>query len=119
MSIQTDLASIEILAGFYQESDLKTTFTKVVQKLQEQVPYFDWVGLYIQNGSEIRLEAASDFYKQLEWEANAELRIPIVCDQGDLGRIVVRSKQPLCFDVTDVSTLEKLASEISKRIMTF
>lgn len=118
MSIETDLASLEILAGVYKESDLRTTFAKVVQKLQEQVPYFDWVGVYIQNGSDIQLEAASDYHQLLEWEANAELRIPIVCDHGELGRLVVRSKQPLCFDVTDVSTLETLAAEISKRMLT-
>lgn len=116
MSIKTDIASLEILAQVYQETDSKAALQNMVSKLQQQVDYFDWVGLYLHQGEEMVLEAASCLQDTLTWESNSELRIPIQGHQKELGKLVVRSKQPLCFDVTDLSTLKKLAAEISHKL---
>lgn len=117
MSIKTDLASIEIIAEVHQSKDLRKSFQEMVHRLHQQVSYFDWVGLYLQEGGELSLEAASDMENHLSWECNAELRIPIEDpNQEELGKLVVRSKQPVCFDITDISTLKTLAAEISQRL---
>ncbi|WP_025028808.1 hypothetical protein [Caldalkalibacillus mannanilyticus] len=117
MSIHTDLASIKMIAQVLTSQDLKKTFAELVTHLQSNVQYFDWVGLYLTQGDELVLEAASDLEENLMWETNAELRIPISdLNSMELGKIVVRSHQPICFDMTDVTTLEKLAKEISARL---
>lgn len=119
MSIKTDIASLEILAQVYQGQNLKQTFESMVTTLQQQVSYFDWVGLYLNQGEELVLEAASCFDNTLTWESNSELRIPIHNHADhELGKLVIRSKQPLCFDITDLSTLKKLAAEISSKLLT-
>jgi putative methionine-R-sulfoxide reductase with GAF domain len=117
MSIKTDLASIEIIADVYQSQDLRKTFADLVHTLHNQVSYFDWVGLYLHQGEDLVLEASSNIEDDLAWESNSELRIPIEDSlEQELGKIVVRSRQPICFDITDVSTLKTLASEISRRL---
>jgi|GEM_PF-5109665 len=117
MSIYTDIASIKIIAEVVTSQNLKKTLSNVVEHLHEKVQYFDWVGLYLKQGDELVLEASSDLEENLNWETNAELRIPLIDQhQKDLGKIVVRSKQPICFDITDVSTLETLAKEIGNRL---
>ncbi|MDQ0340060.1 putative methionine-R-sulfoxide reductase with GAF domain [Caldalkalibacillus uzonensis] len=118
MSIRTDVASLAALAKVLRNRNLNQSFADVVRTLQKQVPYFDWVGVYLRQGNASELVAASDQDKQLEWEANAELRIPIEdqVQQQELGKIVVKSRDPLCFDMTDVSTLQTLAHELSQRL---
>lgn len=117
MSIKTDLASLEIIAAVHKSQDLRQTFFEMVHRLQKQVSYFDWVGLYLQHGEEVLLEAASNMEDQLTWECNAEIRIPIKNNlEETIGKIVVKSRQPICFDVTDISTLQTVAEEISKKL---
>lgn len=118
MSIQTDLASLEIIAKVYRSQDVRESFQQLVTTLHNEVPYFDWVGIYLIEGEEMNLTAASNFDDLLTWDTNSELRIPIQdpLAQEDIGKIVVRSRQHICFDVTDVSTLETLATEISSRL---
>lgn len=124
MSIKTDLASLEILAKVYQNDNLKHTFEEVVRTLPETVSYIDWVGIYLHRGNELQLEAATSDETDYSWETNSELKISIGNKIGkdsmnkEIGKIVVRSKQPICFDITDLSTLEILAGEISQRIHT-
>ncbi|GAA0370891.1 GAF domain-containing protein [Bacillus horti] len=121
MSIKTDIASLEILAQVYQTTDMKETLQCLVRTLHEQVSYFDWVGLYLNKGEQMVLEAASCTKDTLAWESNAELRIPIHKQEQEdmeLGKLVVRSKQPICFDVTDLSTLKKLTSELGSKLFT-
>jgi putative methionine-R-sulfoxide reductase with GAF domain len=117
MSINTDLASIEIIASLYRGQDLREAYLELVHKLQEKVTYFDWVGLYLKQGEEMVLEAASDMGDPLTWECNSELRIPIKdTKELELGKIVVRSQQPICFDITDVSTLRSVAEVLSQKL---
>jgi putative methionine-R-sulfoxide reductase with GAF domain len=117
MSIATDIASLEVLAKLLKKKELNHVFTDIVKTLNQQVPYFDWVGIYLHEGQSTQLVAASDFQHSLEWEANAELTIPLEHSlQGEMGKIVVKSRDPLCFDMTDVSTLETLAKELSERL---
>lgn len=117
MSIHTDLASIQIIAAVHKSQDLRQTFFEMVHKLQEKVAYFHWVGVYLKQGNEVFLEAATDMHNDLTWEYNSQLRIPIRNNLGeDVGEIVVKSRQPICFDVTDISTLETVAAEISQKL---
>ncbi len=116
MSIKTDVASLEVLAKVYQSRNLKQTFSELVKTLHTQVSYFDWVGVYLNEGNHTVLQAATDMENNLNWEANSELKIPIQHTNRELGKIVVKSKQPVCFDLTDVSTLQTLAAEISERM---
>jgi putative methionine-R-sulfoxide reductase with GAF domain len=117
MSIQTDLASLAVLARVYRSPDRMTALQQAVQTLHKQVSYFDWVGLFLEREGDYVLEASSNQNEQLTWEYNAELVIPLPgAEDKELGKIVVRSKQPICFDVTDVSTLKKVAEELSKKL---
>ncbi len=116
MSIYTDLASLKIIASVHQNQSLEHVFEDMVHKLQHQVAYFDWVGIYLMEGDTLKLKAASCLENELSWECNSELRIPIKSRRMEIGKLVVRSRQPICFDVTDVSTLKTLAKEISTKL---
>lgn len=117
MSIKTDVASLEILAKVYQSQELKQTLHDLVHTLEDQVSYIDWAGIYLIEGNQSKLVVATDLYDQLTWEANAELKIPIENEnKTELGRIVIKSRQLICFDVTDITTLQTLAREISCRM---
>ncbi len=117
MSIATDIASLEALAKLLKKKEINHAFDDIVKTLNQQVPYFDWVGIYLHEGPSTQLVAASDYHHRLEWEANAELTIPLEhSQQGEMGKIVVKSREPLCFDITDVTTLETLAKELSQML---
>ncbi len=50
---------------------------KTVESLVEQVPYIDWVGIYMYENVNHNLVAASNFEDDLRWESNGELKFPI------------------------------------------
>lgn len=114
LSISTDVASIQIMADVFKKKSTQAVFEKTVNSLVQEVSYIDWVGIYLvsEDGS-LQLSAASDEENDLGWECNGELKFPISNSiKEQIGLIVVRSKQAICFDVTDVSTLETIASAI-------
>ncbi|SDY09643.1 hypothetical protein SAMN05421736_101357 [Evansella caseinilytica] len=116
MSIPTDIASLQIMAEVYKKKNLQNVLEKTVNSLVEQVPYIDWAGIYLQKDEEkMRLLAASDRENDLTWEANGELKFPIKSSDSDrIGMMVVRTRQAIAFDVTDVSTLETIAAAIGE-----
>lgn len=116
MSIPTDVASLQIMADVYKKKNLQEVFEKAVHSLVNEVPYIDWVGIYLLENDKSKLVAASDQEDDLQWEANGELKFPIN-DSTDqqIGVMIVRSKQPIAFDVTDVTTLETIAQAIGQR----
>lgn len=118
MSIATDLASLEVLAKILKKKELDQILNECVKTLNKEVPNFDWVGIYLHKGPETHLVAASDLHHHLDGEANAQLSIPLENNsQEQMGKIVIRSKDPFCFDTTDVTTLETLARELSLRLL--
>ncbi|MBU9722870.1 MULTISPECIES: GAF domain-containing protein [Bacillaceae] len=116
MSIPTDVASLQIMAEVYKKKNLQDILDKTVHSLVDQVPYIDWAGIYFyENNSEVRLMAASDKENDLQWETNSELKFPIkTSDDESLGMLIVRTREAIAFDVTDVSTLETIASAIGE-----
>lgn len=117
MSIATDVASIGILAKILKKKELDHVLNELVHTLNQQVPHFDWVGVYLHEGPNTQLVAASDHHSHLNWEANAELSIPLEgTTQGEMGKIVIKSREPYSFDTTDISTLETLAKALSLRL---
>ncbi|MBU8908888.1 GAF domain-containing protein [Desertibacillus haloalkaliphilus] len=115
MSIPTDVASLQIMAHVYKKKSAQSIFEKTVESLVDQVPYIDWAGIYIYENESDELVAASDFEDDLGWECNGQLKFPIAdSSEQQIGVMVVRSKQPIAFDVTDVSTLETIASAIGQ-----
>ncbi|MCT8136842.1 GAF domain-containing protein [Anaerobacillus sp. CMMVII] len=116
MSISTDVASLQIMADVFKRKSSQSVFEKTVNSLVNEVSYIDWVGIYLisENGSP-QLAAASDEENDLGWECNGELKFPITNSLNEkIGVIIVRSKQAICFDVTDVSTLETIAEAIGE-----
>jgi putative methionine-R-sulfoxide reductase with GAF domain len=116
LSISTDVASIQIMAEVFKKKSTQSVFEKTVKSLVEEVSYIDWVGVYLvsEDGS-LQLEVASDEENDLGWECNGELKFPITNSSSQqIGIIVVRSKQAICFDVTDVATLETIAQAIGQ-----
>lgn len=115
VSIPTDVASLQIMAHVYKRASLQSIFNKTVESLVEQVPYIDWVGIYMYENLNHKLVAASCLEDDLKWECNGELKFPIKNAAGEeTGMMIVRSRQPIAFDVTDVSTLETIASAIGQ-----
>ncbi|WP_096439623.1 GAF domain-containing protein [Alteribacter populi] len=116
MSIATDVASLQIMADIYQRKNLTEVLNKTVDSLVEEVPYIDWSGIYfVENEEDVKLMAASDEESDFKWETNAELKFPIEdANQKTLGVLIVRSKEAIAFDVTDVSTLEEVAAGLSE-----
>ncbi|WP_332691504.1 GAF domain-containing protein [Halalkalibacter lacteus] len=115
MSIPTDVASLQIMAHVYKRESLQSVFNKTVESLVEQVLYIDWVGIYMYENLDHKLVAASSFEDDIKWECNGELKFPITNSmKEEIGMMVVRSRQPIAFDVTDVSTLETIAAAIGQ-----
>ncbi|MCK0472459.1 GAF domain-containing protein [Halalkalibacter sp. APA_J-10(15)] len=115
MSIPTDIASLQIMAQVYKKESMQTIFEKTVESLVEQVLYIDWAGIYIYEQLDHKLVAASSFEDDLKWECNGELKFPITnSSDEEIGMLIVRSRQPIAFDVTDVSTLETIATAIGQ-----
>lgn len=115
LSISTDVASIQIMAEVFKKKNSQSVFEKTVSSLVQEVPYIDWVGIYlITEDQNLQLVASSDT-DDLSWEYNGELKFPITnSSQQQVGLIVVRSKQAIAFDVTDVATLETIADAIGQ-----
>lgn len=117
MSIATDLASLQIMAHVYKKESLQSIFEKTCESLVNEVPYIDWVGIYLFDEEHNKLVAASDTEDDLQWESNGELKFPITNSFGvQTGLMIVRSRQAIAFDVTDVSTLETIAQAIGEEI---
>lgn len=115
MSIPTDLASLQIMATVYKRESLDTIFNKTVESLVSEVPYIDWVGIYLYDNLDHKLVAASNTEDNLRWECNGELKFPILNSmEEEIGLMIVRSRQAIAFDVTDVSTLETIAAAIGQ-----
>lgn len=115
LSIATDVASLQIMAEVYKKKSLQATFEKTVNSLVNQVPYIDWVGIYMIQENKHTLVAASNMDDTFTWEANAELKFPVLnCSEEQIGLMVVKSKQAICFDVTDIKTLETIASGLGQ-----
>ncbi|MCD8501490.1 MAG: GAF domain-containing protein [Bacillaceae bacterium] len=115
MSIPTDVASLQIMAEVYKRKSSQSIFEKTVNSLVEQVPYIDWVGIYMNSEDQNLKLAASSTEDDLEWEYNGQLKFPITNSLGQqTGVMIVRSKQAIAFDVTDVSTLETIAEAIGQ-----
>ncbi|MBP3952382.1 GAF domain-containing protein [Bacillus suaedae] len=116
MSIPTDVASLQIMAHVYKRESLQTIFNITVESLVEQVLYIDWVGIYMYENLDHKLVAASNYDDDLRWECNGELKFPITNSmKEEIGMMVVRSRQPIAFDVTDISTLETIAAAIGQQ----
>ncbi|WP_096187882.1 GAF domain-containing protein [Evansella halocellulosilytica] len=116
MSFATDVASIHIMADVYKKKSLSEILQKTVNTLEETVPYIDWAGIYFyEEDSSVKLMAASNKEDDLRWESNSELKFPIkTSDEEQLGTLIVRTKEAIAFDVTDVSTLETIAQAIGE-----
>ncbi|PYZ96900.1 GAF domain-containing protein [Alteribacter lacisalsi] len=116
MSIATDVASLQIMADIYQKKSSNQILQKTVDCLTEQVTYIDWAGIYhAEPDEEPNLLAASNEETDMSWETNAELKFPIEDAAGStIGVLVVKSREAICFDVTDVSTLEEIAAGLAE-----
>ncbi|GAF22519.1 hypothetical protein JCM19047_2276 [Bacillus sp. JCM 19047] len=113
MSIPTDIASLKIMAHVYKKQDTDYVFEKTVESLVETVPYIDWVGIYMYEDLNHTLVAASCFSNDLRWECNGELKFPVKTLLAQKLMMIVRTKESIAFDVTDLSTLETIASAIA------
>ncbi|MCD8509458.1 MAG: GAF domain-containing protein [Bacillus sp. (in: Bacteria)] len=116
MSIPTDVASLQIMAEVYKKKNLQEILDKTVHSLVEQVPYIHWAGIYFyENEADVRLMAASDDENDLVWESNSELKFPIKNSEEEaIGVLIVRTREAIAFDITDVSTLETIAAAIGE-----
>ena len=115
MSIATDVASLQIMAHVYKKMSIQSIFEKTCDSLVSEVPYIDWVGILLFEEGNSKLVAASDFENDLQWESNGELKFPISNSMGQqIGMMIVRSREAIAFDVTDVSTLETIAEAIGQ-----
>ncbi|SDH42820.1 hypothetical protein SAMN05192534_105128 [Alteribacillus persepolensis] len=110
MSIATDLASIQILSSVYQSTNVNDTFHNTVHTLCNKVDYIDWAGIYLKEGEDTRLLVSTEDKGSMQ----SQLAFPIKHNDTEVGVLVVKSKQWIVFDVTDVSTLEKVTSELGK-----
>ncbi|WP_413375202.1 GAF domain-containing protein [Alkalihalobacillus sp. 1P02AB] len=118
MSIPTDVASLQIMAHVYQKKSTQSIYEKTVTSLVENVPYINWVGIYMYENLDHKLVAASSLENDLRWDYNGELKFPILNNENkDIGLMVVRSLQPIAFDITDVSTLETIAAAIGQETL--
>lgn len=115
MSIATDIASLQIMAHVYKKASLQSILEKTCECLVNEVPYIDWVGIYLYEENEKKLVAASNLENDLKWEMNGELTFPIKNSNGmEIGLLVVRSREVIAFDVTDISTLKDIAQAIGE-----
>ncbi|MFC5713248.1 GAF domain-containing protein [Thalassorhabdus alkalitolerans] len=117
MSIATDVASIHIMAAVYKKDKPAEIFKETVERLVEHVPYIDWCGVYVGENEQWRLMASASEENNNSWEHNGQLSFSLKDLNGkEVGILVVKSKEPIAFDVTDVSTLETVADALSQQI---
>lgn len=104
------------MSDVYKRKELPDLFQTTVQSLHEYVPYIDWVGIYyFERQENMKLVAASDLEEDLTWEANGELKFPLKNSSNEaIGIMVVRSREAIAFDVTDVATLETIAQSLGE-----
>ncbi|WP_416148912.1 GAF domain-containing protein [Salipaludibacillus sp. HK11] len=116
MSIATDIASLKIMSDVYKRKELPELLQTTAESLQKEVSYIDWVGIYyFENPEKMSLVAASDLEEDLTWEANGELKFPLKNSSNEaVGILVVRSREAIAFDVTDVATLETIAQSLGE-----
>ena len=110
MSIATDLASIHVLSSIYSISTPTKFCEDTVATLCEKVEYIDWAGIYLHNGEEKVLRAHASSLPDRKMQS--QLTFPIKKQDREIGTLVVKSQQWIVFDVTDVSTLEKVAAAL-------
>ncbi|MDA3129885.1 GAF domain-containing protein [Aliibacillus thermotolerans] len=117
MSIATDLASIHILATVYKNKEKKADFLKkTVTSLTQKVDYIDWAEIFFIKGEECLLAVSNSKPGVKKEDLQSKLVFPITKGRKKLGYLVVKSRQWIVFDVTDVSTLEKVANELGQHL---
>ncbi|WP_240375793.1 GAF domain-containing protein [Bacillus piscicola] len=112
MSIATDIASIRVLSSIYRNQALAESCTETVRTLCEKVEYIDWAGIYFYDGEEKVLSAHASSLPDKKETMQSQLAFPIKNKDREFGTLVVKSRQWIVFDVTDVSTLEKVAAAL-------
>ncbi|RKL66149.1 GAF domain-containing protein [Salipaludibacillus neizhouensis] len=119
MSIATDIVSLKIMSEVYKKRGLEDLLKMTCEYLEDEVPYIDWVGVYFfERNDELKLMAASNLENDLTWTSNGELKFPLKNSNNEAkGIMIVRSKEAIAFDVTDVSTLEAIAQSLGELSM--
>lgn len=117
MSIATDLASIHILATVYKNQEKKADFLKqTVTALTQKVDYIDWAEIFLIEEEECLLAVRNSKPGVKKQDLQSKLVFPIQAGNKKLGYLVVKSRQWIVFDVTDVFTLEKVANELGRHL---
>lgn len=117
MSKSTDLASLEILALIHHADSIEDTYPQLI-KILNRIHHFQWVGIYINEGDNPSLKAASDEDMPLSISRQPIMQIPITNnDEEKIGNITIISKLSYPFDPLDYTSLLKVGEEIGKNIV--
>lgn len=113
MSIATDLASIHVLSSIYRNNISAEACEQTVNTLCDKVEYIDWAGIYFHNEDEKVWSVHASSLPEETMTLQSQLTFPIKSREGtEIGTLVVKSRQWIVFDVTDVSTLEKVSNAL-------
>ncbi|GAB7389313.1 hypothetical protein BSNK01_31510 [Bacillaceae bacterium] len=118
MSVEADIASLKLIAAMHQSSRSEESYDDLVHKLYSQVPHFEWVGLYLKKNGVLRQIASAGDDVSSPVYHHAILQIPLYDnEQEEIGKLMVATRDEATFDETDYQSLEVLAREISRRIV--
>ncbi|WP_042404069.1 hypothetical protein [Geomicrobium sp. JCM 19037] len=109
MSIATDLAAIKIVADLEKTNDQPKILKNTVDTLVESVQYIHYAALHVSNHQPV---IASDTDGD---EYIGSLSFTLGKKEDD-GKLVVRTKENIAFDVTDLSTLQTIADRLNTRL---
>ncbi|MBM7634807.1 MULTISPECIES: hypothetical protein [Geomicrobium] len=109
MSIATDIAAIKIVAELEKNNKHPRFLEETVHTLVERVNYIHYAALHLGDDKPI---VASDCDED-EYIGSLSFAIG---ENEDNGKLVVRTKETVAFDVTDLSTLQTVADRIGARL---
>ncbi|WP_047152333.1 hypothetical protein [Aneurinibacillus tyrosinisolvens] len=115
MSISTEIASLETLALIHRTDDMEYIYNRLVYNFR-RVSHFDWIGLYILEGSTLKLKASSNDTGPFSLARKSILQVPIKVEGHLLGKILVMGRPSIHIDESDHIAVEKVTEEIGKKL---
>ncbi|GEN35965.1 hypothetical protein [Aneurinibacillus danicus] len=115
MATSTAIASLETLVVIHRSSNLDEIYTQLISNFK-RVPYFDWIGVYIKEGTNMVLKAASNEPEPVSLARLSIIQIPMRVNKELIGNITVMTQPSQPIDESDYLALAKTAEELGKKV---
>jgi putative methionine-R-sulfoxide reductase with GAF domain len=115
MATSTAIASLETLVVIHRSNNPDEIYDQLISNFK-RVPHFDWIGVYIQQGTDMVLKASSNDHAAFSIARQSIIQIPICGKKETLGKITVMSHPSHRMDESDYIALAKIGEELGKKL---